>query len=81
MIEETTKAVRRKKTVDDEFLNDLFDQMTSLYRLDQITEKKELGTLGALPGGSIALLVSLGTVWGAIIAYCTVSYVKKRRKK
>ena len=80
MIEETAKAVRRKKVVNDEFIENLFDQMNSLYRLDQITEKKELGELGDLPGGSIALLASLGVVWGAIIAYCTVTYVKKRRK-
>ena len=80
MIEETTKAVRRKKTVNDEFVENLFDQMTSLYRLDQITQKKELGEFGKLPAGSVALLVTLGVVWGAIVAYCTVLYVKKRRK-
>ena len=34
MIEEVTKGVRRKKTVDDAFVADLYEKMTSLYRLD-----------------------------------------------
>lgn len=81
MIEETAKAARRKKTINDEFIENLYEQMTSLYRLNQITEKKELGELADMPGGSVALLVSLATAWCAIIAYCTTLLLKKRRKK
>ena len=36
LIEEVTKARRRKIEVDDEFLEDLFDEMSTLYRLDQV---------------------------------------------
>ena len=39
MIEEVTKAAYRKQTVDDAFLKKLFDNMISLYRLDQIAQK------------------------------------------
>ncbi len=36
MIEETVKAKRRGKNIDAAFLNDLFANMRSLYRLDQV---------------------------------------------
>lgn len=36
LIEEVVKARRRKKTVDDAFLSTLFNEMNSLYRLDQV---------------------------------------------
>ena len=39
MIEEITKAAYRKQTVDEAFLKKLFDNMISLYRLDQIAQK------------------------------------------
>ncbi len=42
MIEEVVKAKRRGKTVDDAFLNDLFEKMKSLYRLDQVKPVKVL---------------------------------------
>ena len=36
MIEDVTKSVRRKKTVDDAYIENLYSEMVSLYRLDQI---------------------------------------------
>jgi multiple sugar transport system substrate-binding protein len=81
MIEEVTKAVRRNKTVNEEFIDNLFVEMTSLYRLDQIELTDAYIDLGKMPGASVALLVSLGFIWGGIVAYCTIGYVKKRRKK
>ena len=36
MIEETAKAARRKKEMNDEFIETLYRDMTSLYHLDQI---------------------------------------------
>ena len=36
MIEEVVKAKRRKKTVDDAFMETLFGEMKALYRLDQV---------------------------------------------
>ena len=35
MIEEVKKSARRGDTVDDAYLDNLFAEMTSLYRLDQ----------------------------------------------
>ena len=40
LIEEVTKARRRGKKVDDAFIENLFDEMTALYRLDQVKPVK-----------------------------------------
>ena len=81
MIEEVTKAVRRKKEVNEEFLATLFEDMTSLYRLNQRTGinagKKELG---ALPGTAVALLLTLALAWLGMGAYVGVAYWKKKIK-
>lgn len=40
LIEEITKAARRNKTINDEFINNLYAEMTSLYKLDEIKVRK-----------------------------------------
>ena len=59
----------------------LFEDMTSLYRLDQRSGvgggKKELG---ALPATAVALLVVLVTAWIGMGFYVGISYWKKKRK-
>ncbi|MBQ8548547.1 MAG: carbohydrate ABC transporter substrate-binding protein [Lachnospiraceae bacterium] len=81
MIEEVTKAVRRKKDVNETFVEALFEDMTSLYRLNQRTGvgagKKELG---ALPGTAVALIVVLVSAWIGMGLYVGISYLKKKRK-
>ncbi len=64
MVENVTKAVRRKKTVDDKFIADLYEEVKSLYHLDQgsvggvVTgEKKDLGPLPAESKAFLAILV------------------------
>ena len=74
-----TKATRRKKTVDDAYLDQLFDDVTALYRLDQTTGmgsgSKE--DLGPLPAASKALLITLAVTWGLIGIY----YLRERMRK
>ena len=81
MIENTAKSVRRKQTVDDAYITDLYEEVTSLYRLDQISsvQSGKQESLGALPAGSVALLVSLAIVWVCMGAY-VVYGVRKNRK-
>ena len=82
MIEDVTKSVRRKKTVDDAFIDDLYRSVTSLYRLDQGGVRENLSgvrTLGELPGTARALLISLASAWALILAYVVLSAVKKKR--
>jgi len=65
MIENVTKAKRRKKTVDDAFIDDLYDEVYSLYHLDQTSAAGGIQTkdLGPLPTESVVLLVTLAVVW------------------
>ena len=79
LIEDVTKAVRRKKTVDDAYLDALFDDVTALYRLDQTTGmgsgSKE--DMGPLPTASKALIATLAVTWILIGIY----YLRERMRK
>ena len=69
LIEETCKAVRRKKTIDDEFFKQLYSDINSLYRLDQTSVVTNKTDLGPLPSQSKALLITLAVVWLGIGCY------------
>ncbi len=81
LIESTVKSVRRGETVDDNYIETLFDEVTSLYRLDQLDtqETGEVADLGALPATSVALLGSLAAAWVCIIFYLIIQAVRKKR--
>lgn len=82
MIENVAKSIRRKETVDDSYLDKLFEDVSSLYRLDQIQAssagKRELGSL---PATATALLSVLGITWIFIIAYVCRELVRKRKSR
>lgn len=81
LIEDVTKSVRRKTAVDDTYIDGLYESVTSLYRLDQISPsgtnnvKKDLGPL---PAASKALLISLVAVWVCLGAAYLVSLRKRK---
>jgi len=82
LVENVTKSVRRKETVDDEYLDKLYADVNSLYRLDQkkggaLASDKDLGPL---PVEAAALLSALGITWIGIIGYVVCGMLKKRRK-
>lgn len=74
LIENVTKAVRRGKDLD---YPALYDEVTSLYHLDEIIVKKE----GPLPNGAILLFAGLGICWVGIVASVVFDKYKKRLKK
>ena len=82
MIEEVTKSVRRKQTVDDATMQTLFSNIRSLYRLDQIHAAGAGGPaeLGPLPRTAVVLLSSLAAAW-ALIALFFLTETLRRRKK
>ena len=73
MIESVTQSVRRKKEVNEEFIENLFAEMTALHHLDEAgAEKLSGGDLGPLPPTAVALLSALGGTWvilGSIFLY------------
>ncbi len=82
MIESVAKSVRRKQTVDDAYIDNLYREVTSLYRLNQIRVMQgSREELGELPAGAVALLVSLAIVWVSMGAYVVYGARKTRKNQ
>ena len=81
LIENTAKSTRRGQTIDDKYIESLYEDTKSLYRLDQLgsNDMNSKEELGPLPLGSKLLLGSIGTAWVVIVAYFIVQFVKKKR--
>ncbi|MBR0478737.1 MAG: extracellular solute-binding protein [Solobacterium sp.] len=79
LIENVVKAVRRKQTVDDAWMEQNFKDVNALYRLDQRgTSPADREDLGPLPAGSKALLGTLAAVWVLILIYLALQKMKQR---
>lgn len=80
LIESTAKAVRRGKTVDEDFIKELYSDTASLYRLDQL-DTTGMGVsgktdLGPLPKPSVILLSSLAVIWFFLAGIFLVGKIK-----
>jgi len=81
MIESVTKSVRRKKEVNEDFIENLFAEMTALHHLDEAgAEKLSGGDLGPLPPTAVALLSTLGGTWVILAGVLLFGKFKKNRK-
>ncbi len=77
LIENTVKGARRKQEMNDAFINKLYREVKSLYRLDQIGQSTSGGNPGEtvqqekrpLPTEAVALLIIIPCVWLFIGAY------------
>ena len=83
MIEEVTKSVRRRQTVDDAYMQNLFSNINSLYRLDQIHTAGAGGPadLGPLPKTAVVLLSSLAFAWVLIALFFLYDTHRQRKKQ
>lgn len=79
MIENVTKSTRRKQTIDAAYIEKLFEDVTSLYRLDQTSASSGKTDLGPLPRTAVILLVSLAMTWCGILLYVISQSFKKRK--
>lgn len=85
LIENTVKSVRRGETIDDAYFEELYDDITSLYRLDQINTQSSVLTaekaeLGELPMTAVILLCALGGAW-IFILLCVAFRMKGKKNK
>ena len=81
LIEEVVKSVRRKETVDDAYMENLYAEVQALYRLNEYGGPAEGKVdLGPLPGTAKALLGALAAAWVLILLYLAVSSRSRRRK-
>lgn len=77
LVETTVKSVRRGETVDDAYLDQLFADVTSLYRLDQGSAAAAgKADLGPLPQTAKRLLITLGVVWVLILGFAVWEHRK-----
>lgn len=86
LIENTTKSVRRGQEVNDEYIDNLYNDITSLYRLDQSGSQDGAvssgkADLGELPKTSVILLSSLAGAWVLILLYVFWLMVKKKKNQ
>ena len=83
MIEEVTKSVRRKQTVDEAYMQKLFSDVNSLYRLDQISAAGAgaPSDLGPLPKTAVALLSALAGAWVLIGLFSIAGAVRRKKKR
>lgn len=80
LIENTTRACRRGDMVDAAYLEAMYDDVASLYRLGQGGAAAAQRTeLGALPTESAVLLCTLAAVWAVILIYVIFQRVKTRK--
>ncbi len=73
LIEEVTKRERRRKTVDDEYIEgELYPEMIAQYKLKAVSP-------GALPAEAVITLSVIAVTWVAIGVYWLVGVVKKKK--
>ncbi len=78
LIENTAKSVRRKTEVNDEYIDKLYEDMISLYRLDQKAGSAAgKNDLGPLPTESKLLIFTLLAAWLIILVYVGSNAHKK----
>ena len=81
LIENVNKGVRRGQRFDDDASIDaLFEEVSALYRLDQIQPREGGEDLGPLPTASKLLLMGLAACWLCMGAYVLREKLKKRGK-
>jgi len=77
LIDTTVKSTNRKQEVNDAYLDNLFAEMRSLYRLDQAgaTGQRDLGPF---PKTAKILLISLAAAWSMIAVYGSFSVLRAK---
>ncbi|MBO4298467.1 MAG: ABC transporter substrate-binding protein, partial [Clostridia bacterium] len=85
MIENVTKSVRRKQTVDDAYIEKLYGDMVSLYRLNTSGSQSAAGSarseLGPLPRTAVALIAALAAAWILIGLYALKQALDKKKHR
>lgn len=81
MIESTVKAVRRKNTVNDDFIRSLQQDMTTLYHLNEISTSGKQTDMGPLPTTAVVLLGAIALAWVGIGIYTWIARKKKLKNQ
>ncbi len=78
LVETVNKAVKNNIKVDDAYIEKVFDDTKSLYRLDQISNSSEKKSFDGFPTGAVVLLSLLGFCWVLMLFYVGFNKIKKK---
>lgn len=84
MIEEVAKSIRRKQTVDEDYIEALYDKMSTLYHLNELSASVAGPTridFEGISGESVVLIASVAGAWLILGALFIFNLVKKTKKK
>ena len=79
MIDTVVKSVERKNTIDSEYLDALYKNMKSLFKLDtnRVQGEREFGPM---PTFAVWLISGVAAVWVGIASYLVIVRVKEKRR-
>lgn len=84
MIENTVKSTRRGETIDEGYMEELYRDITALYRLDTGEKNglsaSEKADLGPMPLMSVLLLAGIAVVWALMLLYVAVGAAGRKRR-
>ena len=75
LIENVTKSMRRKETVDGAYMRKMYSEVKSLYRLERVDRKE----LGELPPMATGVLIALVSVWVILLVIFGIQKLKARK--
>ncbi|MBO4908718.1 MAG: extracellular solute-binding protein [Lachnospiraceae bacterium] len=82
MVENCVKTVRRGGKVDDEYLEQMYSDVSQMYRLGELKQDNSISRdLGPLPGTAIALLSCIALAWVCMGLYVLKDYILKKKTK
>ncbi len=80
LIEGVIKGNIRHKTVDDKFIDELFEESRVRFKLDNIALEGKI-ILGELPPVSVGLLITLCALWILVIAYAVIVSLRSKKRE
>lgn len=82
MVENCVKTVRRSGTVDDEYLEQMYSDVSQMYRLGELKADNSISRdLGPLPVTAKVLLAAIVFTWICMGAYVLKEYLLKKKTK
>ena len=79
LIENVNKSVRRKQEVNAAYMEEMYEEVSALYRLDQISTSGQQVSFGPLPRESKLLIGALAICWASILTYTFLNGKKKKK--
>ena len=79
MIESTVASAKRGEDIDGNYIKNLYANVTSLYKLNQLTGSGAEQELGKLPPLSVGLILGISVIWLGFGAYYVYNAQKKKK--